>query len=60
MTADETHSGNDGNSREYMQIIKGSRRHKETWCWNNEVAEAVKVKKALYRNWRKERSKSTL
>jgi len=53
MTADETHSGDAGNSREYMQRIKGSCRHKETWWWTNEVAEAVKVKKASYRNWRK-------
>jgi len=43
--------------RETVETIciksKGPCRHKETWWWNNEVAEAVKVNKALYRNWQK-------
>jgi len=26
-------------------MIKGPRRHKETWWWNKEVAEAVREKK---------------
>lgn len=31
----------------------------ETQWWNDEVAEAVKVKQALYRNWPKESSKDS-
>ena len=29
-------------------MIKGPRRHKETWWWNEEVAEAVRDKKIMY------------
>jgi len=25
-------------------LSKGPRRHKETWCWNEEVAEALREK----------------
>ena len=35
-------------------LSKGTCRHKETWWWNKEVAEAVKEKKKKYANWRKE------
>ena len=31
-------------------------RHKETWWWNEEVAEAVREKKKKYGNWKKEKS----
>jgi len=37
-------------------LSKGPCRHKETWWWNEEVAEAVKAKKKKYGNWRKEKS----
>jgi len=40
-------------------ISEGPCRHKEAWRWNDDVAETVKFKKALYRNWRKERSKDS-
>jgi len=32
---------------------KGPRRHKETWCGNEEVAEAVREKKIKYKSARK-------
>jgi len=35
-------------------MIKGPRRHKETWWWNEEVAEAVRYKKIKYGKWKKE------
>jgi len=35
-------------------LSKGPRRHKETWWWNEEVAEAVREKKKKYGNWKKE------
>jgi len=34
-------------------LSKGPCRHKETWCWNEEVAEAVREKKKKYRNMKK-------
>jgi len=34
-------------------ITKGPRRHKETWWWNEDVAEAVREKKTRYRKWKK-------
>ena len=37
-------------------LSKGPCRHKETWWWNEEVAEAVKEKKKKYGKWRKETS----
>jgi len=36
---------------------KGSRKHKETWWWNEQVAEAVREKKIKYRKWKKENTK---
>ena len=33
---------------------KGPLRHKETWWWNEEVAEAVRDKKIKYGKWKKE------
>jgi len=38
-------------------MTKGPRRHKETWWWNEEVAEAVKEKKIKYGKWKKENTK---
>jgi len=37
-------------------LSKGPCRHKETWWWNDEVAEAVREKKKKYANWKKEKS----
>jgi len=34
-------------------MIKGPRRHKKTWWWNEEVAEAVRDK-IKYGKWKKE------
>ena len=38
---------------------KGPCRHKETWWWNEEVAEAVREKKIKYRKWKRENLKET-
>jgi len=38
-------------------MTKGPRRHKETWWWNEEVAEAVREKKIKYGKWKKENMK---
>jgi len=38
-------------------MTKGPRRHKETWWWNDEVAEAVREKKIKYGKWEKENTK---
>ena len=35
-------------------MTKGPRRHKETWWWNEEVAEAVRDKKIKYGKWKRE------
>ena len=35
-------------------MTKGPRRHKETWWWNEEVAEAVRDKKIKCGKWQKE------
>jgi len=35
-------------------MTKGPCRHKETWWWNEEVAEAVRDKKIKYGKWKKE------
>ena len=43
----------DENSTGYMCIVKSPCRHKETWWWNEEVAEAVREKKRKYGNWKK-------
>jgi len=39
-------------------LSKGACSHKETWLWNEEVAEAVREKKKKYGNWKK-KEKST-
>ena len=38
-------------------MTKGPPRHKETWWWNEEVAEAVRNKKIKYGKWKKENTK---
>jgi len=38
-------------------MTKGPRRHKETWWWNEKVAEAVRGKKIKYGQWKKENTK---
>jgi len=38
-------------------MTKGPRGHKETWWWNEEVAEAVRKKKIKNRKWKKENMK---
>ena len=35
-------------------MTKGPCRHKETWWWNEEVAEAVREKQIKYEKWKKE------
>jgi len=35
-------------------MTKGPHRHKETWRWNEEVAEAVREKKIKYGKWKRE------
>ena len=39
---------------ETAQDICGPPRHKETWWWNEEVAEADRNKKIKYGKWKKE------
>ena len=41
-------------ARDICGMTKGPRTHKETWWWNEEVAEAVREKKIKYRKWKKE------
>ena len=38
-------------------MTKGPCRHKETWWWNEDVAEAVREKKIMYGKWKKENTK---
>jgi len=38
-------------------MTKGPCRHKETWWWNEDVAEAVRDKKIMYGKWKKENTK---
>jgi len=38
-------------------MTKGPCRHKETWWWNEDVAEAVRKKKIMYGKWKKENTK---
>jgi len=38
-------------------MTKGPSRHKQTWRWNEEVAEAVREKKIKYGKWKKEYTK---
>ena len=38
-------------------MTKGPCRHKETWWWNEEVAEAVRKMKINYGKWKRENTK---
>ena len=38
-------------------MTKGPPRHKETWWWNEEVAEAIRNEKIKYGKWKKENMK---
>jgi len=44
-------------SQDICGMTKGPRRHKETWWWNEEVAEAVREKKIKYGSGRKKTRK---
>jgi len=44
-------------ARHICAMSKGTCRHKETWWWNDEVAEAVREKTIKYRKWKTENSK---
>jgi len=44
-------------AKDICGMTKGPRRHKETWWWNEEVAEAVREKKIKYGKWKKENTK---
>ena len=44
-------------AQEICGMTKRPRRHKETWWWNEQVAEAVREKKIKYGNWKKENTK---
>ena len=46
---------NDGYSTGHMCIVQSPCRHKETWWWNDEVAEAVREKKKKV--WKLEKGK---
>ena len=48
---------NDGICSDICGMTKGPRRHKETWWWNEEVAEAVREKKIKNGKWKKENAK---
>jgi len=37
-------------------LSKDPCKHKETWWWNDKVAEAVRVQKIKYGNWKRENS----
>jgi len=37
-------------------LLKGPCMHKETWWWNEEIAEAVREKKKKCGNWKNEKS----
>jgi len=54
VTTDERY---DGNSLGHSGMTKGPRRHKETWWWNEDVAEAVREKKIKYGKWKRENTK---
>jgi len=41
-------------AQDICAMTKGPRRHKETWWWNEEVAEAVRDKKIMYGKWKRE------
>jgi hypothetical protein len=48
-----------GVSEDVCGRTKGRSRHRETWWWNDEVAEAVDEKRRLFRLWRKRRTRKS-
>ena len=44
-------------AQDICEMTKGVPRHKETWWWSEEVAEAVRNKKIKYGKWKKENTK---
>jgi len=36
-------------------LTKGPCRHKETWWWNEEAAEAIRENKINYGNWKRQK-----
>jgi len=38
-------------AQELCGMTKSPRRHKETWWWNEDVAEAVREMKKMYEKW---------
>jgi len=44
-------------ARDICGMTKGPCRHKGTWWWNEDVAEAVREKKIMYGKWKKENTK---
>ena len=44
-------------AQDICEMTTDPRRHKETWWWNEEVAEAVGEKKIKYGKWKKENTK---
>ena len=38
-------------AQELCGMTKSPRRHKETWWWNEDVAEAVREMKKMYGKW---------
>ena len=47
-------------AQEICGMTKGPCRHKETWWWNEDVAEAVREKKIMYGKWKKENTKEAM
>jgi len=45
-----------GTAQDICDMSESPCRRKETWWWNEEVAEAVREKKIKYRNWKRENS----
>jgi len=41
-------------AQDIREMTKGPCKHKETWWWNEDVAEAVRKKKIMYGKWKKE------
>ena len=46
-------------AEDVCERTKGRLRHRETWWWNDEVANAVEVKRSLYSVWRKRKTRKS-
>jgi len=44
--------------RTNMWVHKGPPRHSDNWRWNEEVAEAIEVKRRCYKIWHKTKTSS--